>query len=111
MVRKVQRELSEMMKTQKQEDQIDDRLVQAQMREEAVRRYFNQQIHTYLRTNRKGMWQLDMSDYNEMTKNYNTKQKQVFMDQLLKAMQTNRGKPIKRIREHNKSVLLNQIDD
>lgn len=55
MVRKVQRELSEMMKTQKKEDQIDDRLVQAQMREEAVRRYFNQQIHTYLRTNRKGM--------------------------------------------------------
>ena len=55
MVRKVQRELSEMMRPQRYQEEIDDRLVQAQMHEEAVRRYFNQQIHTYLRTNRKGM--------------------------------------------------------
>lgn len=46
-----------------------------------------------------------------MTEGYTSRQKQVFMEQLLKSMQTNRGKPIKWIRENNKSVLLNQIDD
>ena len=104
-------ELSEMMQNQKKEEHIDDRLVQMAIRERQVRDYFNNQIHTYLRTNRKWMGQLDLSDYNKMTENYNTRQKQVFMDQLLKAMQTNRGKPIKWIKEHNKSILLNQIDD
>lgn len=108
---KVIKELQDMMKVQKTQEEIDDRLVEAQIREQRVRDYFNNQIHTYLRTNKKGMGQLDLSDYEKMTKNYNTKQKQVFMEQLLKAMQTNRGKPIKRIKENNKSVLLNQIDD
>lgn len=104
-------ELSDMMKVQKTQEEIDDRLVQKAIRERQVREYFNNQIRTYLRSKKKWMGQLDMADYNEMTKNYNTRQKQVFMDQLLKAMQTNRGKPIKRIKENNKSVLLNQIDD
>lgn len=104
-------ELSDMMKVDKRQEEIDDRLVQKQIREREVREYFNNQIHVYLRTKKKGMGQLDMADYNEMTKNYNTRQKQVFMDQLLKAMQTNRGKSIKRIKENNKSILLNQIDD
>lgn len=31
-----------------------------------------------------------MKDLNEMTKNYNTKQKQVFMEQLMASMRTNR---------------------
>lgn len=104
-------ELSDMMKVQKTQEEIDDRLVQKAIRERQVREYFNNQIHTYLRSKKKWMGQLDMADYNEMTKDYNTRQKQVFMDQLLKAMQTNRGKPIKWIKENNKSVLLNQIDD
>lgn len=104
-------ELSDMMKVQKTQEEIDDRLVQKAIRERQVREYFNNQIRTYLRSKKKWMGQLDMADYNEMTKDYNTRQKQVFMDQLLKAMQTNRGKPIKRIKENNKSVLLNQIDD
>ena len=104
-------ELSEMMKPEPYRQEIDDRLLQATLREQNVRRYFNQQIRNYLRTTKKWMGSLNLDDYNKMTENYNTKQKQVFMDQLLKAMQTNRGKPIKWIREHNKSVLLNQIDD
>ena len=104
-------ELSDMMKNQKKEEEIDDRLVQRAIRERQVRNYFNNQIHTYLRTNKKGMWQLDLGDYNKMTAWYTSRQKQVFMEQLLKSMQTNRGKPIKWIRENNKSVLLNQIDD
>lgn len=104
-------ELSDMMKVQNTQEEIDDRLLQAKIREERVRNYFNNQIHTYLRKNKKGMWRLDLSDYNKMTEGYTSKQKQVFMEQLLKAMQTNRWKPIKRIREHNKSILLNQIDD
>lgn len=105
------RELHDMMKPQQQQEEISTRLLEKTLYERKVRDYFNEQIRTYLRTNHKGMWQLDKDDLEEMTKDYNTKQKQVFMDQLLKAMQTNRWKPIKRIKEHNKSVLLNQLDD
>lgn len=48
-------ELSDMMKTQKKEEEIDDRLVQRAIYERQVRNYFNNQIHIYLRTNKKGM--------------------------------------------------------
>lgn len=103
-------ELSDMMKPEPKPE-IDDRLLQQQIREKQVRDYFNKQIHTYLRTNHKGMWQLTMEDFNKMTENYNSKQKQIFQDQLIKAMKTNRWKPISWIKEHNKSILLNQLLD
>lgn len=55
MTRKVMQELSDMMKVQNTQEEIDDRLLQAKIREERVRNYFNNQIHTYLRKNKKGM--------------------------------------------------------
>ena len=105
------RELHDMMKPQNEREEISTKLLEKTIYERNVRNYFNEQIRTYLRTNHKGMWELDMKDLNEMTKNYNTKQKQVFMEQLMASMRTNRWKPIKWIKEHNKSVLLNQLDD
>ena len=103
-------ELSDMMKPE-HTPSIDDRLLQNQLREREVRDYFNQQIYTYLRLNHKGMWQLTMEDFEKMTEKYNSRQKQVFQEQLIKAMKTNRWKPISWIKEHNKSVLLNQLID
>ena len=55
MARRVMQELSDMMKVQKTQEEIDDRLVLKAIREKQVRDYFNKQIHTYLRTNQKGM--------------------------------------------------------
>lgn len=104
-------ELSDMVKTQYREDEIDDKLVQRQMRERKVRDLFNNQIYTYLRIHKKTIGELTMEDYDEMTRSYNTRQKQVFQEQLMKAMKTNRGKPISRIKEHNKSILLNELLD
>lgn len=104
-------ELHDMMKPEQHQEEISTRLLEKTLHERRVRDYFNEQIRMYLRTNHKWIWELDQKDLAEMTKDYNTKQRQVFMDQLLKAMQTNRWKPIKRIKEHNKSVLLNQLDD
>lgn len=111
MARRVMQELSELISNQRKEDEIDDRLVHQQNRERQVRDYFNQQIYAYLRLNHKGIGELTMEDFEIMTRDYNTKQKQVFQEQLIKAMKTNRGKPISRIKEHNKSVLLNQLLD
>ena len=107
---KVMQELADMMKPE-QAPGIDDRLLQKQMREKSVRDYFNEQIYAYLRLNHKGMWELTMEDYAKMTEKYNTRQKQVFQEQLIKAMKTNRWKPISWIKEHNKSILLNQLLD
>lgn len=104
-------ELSDMMKAQHRDDEIDDTLVQKKNREREVREYFNEQIYIYLRVHKKGIGELNMADYNAMTEGYNTRQKQVFQEQLIHAMKTNRGKPISRIKEHNKSVLLNELLD
>lgn len=100
-----------MITNQRREDEIDDTLVQKKNREREVRDYFNKQIYAYLRTNHKSIGELSMEDFKKMTESYNTRQKQVFQEQLIKAMKTNRGKPISRIKEHNKSVLLNQLLD
>ena len=104
-------ELSELVSNQRRIDEIDEKLLHAQTRERQVRDYFNKQIYAYLRTNHKSIGELSMEDFNNMTRSYNTRQKQVFQEQLIKAMKTNRGKPISRIKEHNKSVLLNQLLD
>jgi hypothetical protein len=53
MARKVMQELSDMMKVQNTQEEIDDRLVQKAIRERQVRDYFNNQIHTYLRSKKK----------------------------------------------------------
>ena len=79
-----------MVKTQYREDEIDDRLVQKEARERKVRDLFNNQIYTYLRIHKKTIGELTMEDYSEMTKSYNSRQKQVFQEQLIKAMKTNR---------------------
>ena len=42
-----------MMKVQKTQEEIDDRLVQKAIRERQVREYFNNQIRTYLRSKKK----------------------------------------------------------
>lgn len=111
MARKIMQELSELISNQIKEDEIDDTLVQKKNRERQVREYFNEQIYAYLRSTHKSIGELDMEDFEKMTRRYNTKQKQVFQEQLIRAMKTNRGKPISRIKEHNKSVLLNQLLD
>jgi hypothetical protein len=53
MARRVMQELSDMMKVDKRQEEIDDRLVQKAIRERQVRDYFNNQIHAYLRSKRK----------------------------------------------------------
>lgn len=103
-------ELHDMMKSTEEMEEISDRLLEKEIYERKVRDYFNQQIHSYLRTKQKSMWELDMKDLSEMTERYNSRQKQVFMEQLMQAMRVNRGKSIKWIKEHNKSILLNQLD-
>ena len=112
MARKVMQELSEMMRPiNNQPEQIPTRLLEKTVYERRIRDKFNEHISWYLRTNHKGLGEIDKEDLERMTAKLNTKQKQVYMEQLMLAMRVNRGKPIKRIREHNKSVLLNQIDD
>ena len=110
MARKVMQELSDMMKPERDKG-IDDRLLQKQLRENKAREYFNDQIYTYLRVNNKWIWELTTEDLENMTAWYTSRQKQVFQEQLIRAMKTNRGKPISWIKENNKSVLLNQLLD
>ena len=103
-------ELEEMMRPEKQVEEISDRLLEKSIRDRNIRDNFNKQIYSYLRVNKKPIGELDMGDLERMSWNYPPKYQQIFLEQVLDAMKTNRGKPIERIRQHNKSVLLNQID-
>ena len=48
------KELSDMM-NYKENQEIDDRLLQQALRERDIRNYFNQVIYAYLKRNHKGM--------------------------------------------------------
>jgi hypothetical protein len=103
-------EIDDLLSNKWEREEISDRLLQAELRKDKLRGYFNETIYTYLRKTKKPIGEIDLEDYNAMTEWCNPKQKQLFMEQFLKALKTNRGKSLQWIKENNKSILLNQID-
>ena len=103
-------EIDDLLSNKWEREEISDRLLQAELRKDKLRVYFNEMIYTYLRKTKKPIGEIDLEDYNVMTEWCNSKQKQLFMEQFLKALKTNRGKSLQWIKENNKSILLNQID-
>ena len=65
---KIMEELHDMMKPQRQVEEISDRLLQKELHERRVREIFTERIYLYLRKNHKGMGELDKNDLEEMTK-------------------------------------------
>ena len=66
---------------------------------------YRQMIYNYLRKYQKGIWMLSKEDIAIMTEWMDTLDKTLFMDQVKYCLETNWGKPIKRIIQNNKSIL------
>ncbi len=103
-------ELKDMMKPERQMEEISDRLVMKAIRDRQIRDTFNNQIYSYLREHKKPIGELTQEDVTKMSWQYPPKYQQIFLEQVLDALKTNRGKPIEWIKKNNKSILLNQLD-
>ena len=103
-------ELEDMMKDERIQQSISDKLLEKSVQERKIRLILTEQIYSYLRKNNKKLWELNREDLNNMTENYAPKYQQRMMQQVMKALRTNRWKPISWIKENHKSILLDELD-
>ena len=103
-------ELEDMMKDERIQQSISDKLLEKSVQERNIRLILTEQIYSYLRKNNKKLWELNREDLNNMTENYAPKYQQRMMQQVMKALRTNRWKPISWIKENHKSILLDELD-
>lgn len=69
---------------------------------------YRKMIYNFLRQYHKGIWELSKDDIAYMTDGFDTIDRTMFMDQVKYCLETNWGKPIKRIIQNNKSVLFDK---
>lgn len=110
MARKVMEELGEMMKDEVKQEEISDNLLQKAVQERNIKLIMNDQIYNYCRKNKIHLGEMSMEDLNKISDGYPEKYQQLLMKQVMQALRTNRGKPLSRIKEHHKSILLDQLD-
>lgn len=98
-------EIEEMFKPKSEYEIINDEDVVKAREIRLWRDYFNRVIRKYLADNHMEIKDFGKEDIAKITAQYTLKQKEVFMQQVIKTLETNYWKPIKRVRENHKSVL------
>lgn len=91
--------------------ELNDKLVQQSNRERLLKELFNNKIYCYLRNTKKTPGDISREDIDKMSKWYNKHVKQLFLQQIVRVIKTQYGKPLQWIKDNRKSVLLNQIED
>ena len=104
------REISEMFSPLKEKEVIDDSDVVRYQRNRELKEFFNNLIKEYLKKNNKSIAEITKKDINLLGKKYNDKEREVLIQQVMYYLETNFGKPLKRIKENNKCVLFQEID-
>lgn len=107
---KEMREISEMFSPLKEKEVIDDSDVVRYQRNRELKEFFNNLIKEYLKKNNKSIAEITKKDINLLGKKYNDKEREVLIQQVMYYLETNFGKPLKRIKENNKCVLFQEID-
>ena len=110
MARRVLEELGDMMKDEVKQEEISDKLLEKAVQERNLKLIMNDNIYNYCRKNKIHLGEITMEDLNKISENYPEKYQQLLMNQFMQALKTNRGKPLSRIKEHHKSILLDQLD-
>ena len=104
-MRQILRDIDDLIREEPEREVIKigeiDRLKKKRYKKEVYR----QMIYNYLRKYQKGIWMLSKEDIAIMTEWMDTLDKTLFMDQVKYCLETNWGKPIKRIVQNNKSIL------
>ena len=111
MTRKVFDELNDMMTEHNVKWVFNDDDVIRATTIRHLKERFNRVIENYLRENKLNIVDFSKKDIKILTKDYNDMEKEVFYQQVMYRLETNFWKPLKRIKENWKSVLLKEIED
>lgn len=107
---KIQEEVENLIVNHQEQEEINDKMVMQSIRENILRERYTEIIYRYLAKTKKNIWEIDKRDLAVMTENRKIDDK-IFMEQFMKALKTNRWKPIDRIIKNKKSIYLNELND
>lgn len=110
MARKVLDELADMMKDEPYHEEISDKLLQKAVQERNVKLIMNDHIYSYCKKNKIHIGNFSKDDLEKIGEMYPEAYQNMLMKQVMQILRTNRWKPIQWIKEHHKSVLLDQLD-
>ena len=104
-------EIDEMFTPIQEREPVDDSEVINFAKNRVKKEYFNNVIHKYLHDNWIWIEKITKKDINILGKMYNDKDREVLIQQIMYTLETRFGKPLKRIKENNKSDLFKEIDE
>ena len=105
------REISEMFTPIKERQVIDDSDVVRYQKIRTAKQHFNLLIEKYLREKHLSIAEITKKDINYLGKKYNESDREILIQQIMYFLETNFGKPLKRIKENNMSALFKEIDN
>lgn len=94
----------------KEREVIDDSDVVRYQKIKVAKEHFNNLIRDYLKKKHISIAEITKKDINYLGKNYNEKDREILIQQIMYHLETSFGKPLKRIKENNKSALFKEID-
>lgn len=108
-MRKELREINEMF-TPLPHQEIDDSDVVRYQRIREIKQHFNARIEQYLKEKNISITEITKKDINLLWKSYKEQEKEILIQQIMYFLETNFGKPLKRIRENHKCALFEEIE-
>ena len=110
-MRKELREINEMFTPIREIAVIDDSDVVRYQKIRTAKQHFNLLIEKYLRENHISISEITKKDINYLGKKYNESDREILIQQIMYFLETNFGKPLKRIKENNMCALFKEIDN
>ena len=104
-------EINEMFTPLKERHVVDDSDVVKFQKIRVAKEYFNNKIREYLKEKHLSIKEITKKDINYLGKNYNEKDREVLIQQIMYHLETSFGKPLKRIKENDKCALFREIDN
>lgn len=105
------REINEMFTPIKERQVIDDSDVVRYQKIRTAKQHFNLLIEKYLKEKHISIAEITKKDINYLGKKYNESDREILIQQIMYFLETNFGKPLKRIKENNMSALFKEIDN
>jgi hypothetical protein len=104
-------EINEMFSPITHKEPIDDTDVINFTKNRVRKEYFNNIIHKYLREKHISIEEMTKRDINILGKNYNDKDREVLIQQIMYSLETRFGKPLRWVKDNKKSALFIEIDE
>ena len=105
------RDINDMFKPLNNKEVVNDDDVVRYQRIRTAKQYFNKLIENYLREKKISIAEITKKDINYLGKNYKEEEREILIQQVMYFLETNFWKPLKRIKENNKSALFEEIDN